>query len=116
MSSNIKKRVPKITEADKIIGERVKAVRKEKKVSQASLGKSVGVSHQQIQKYELGIDRIIASRLFKMANVLGVPITAFLYDDCPSENELLAMVWNDLPHGQVREGFISLMQSVGRLS
>ena len=46
-------------------------------MSQTRLGESLGLSFQQVQKYERGIDRISVGRLVHMAHVLDVPITYF---------------------------------------
>jgi transcriptional regulator with XRE-family HTH domain len=51
-------------------------------MSQEMLGKAVGLTFQQIQKYERGINRIGASRLFTLSKVLDVPIS-FFFDDMP---------------------------------
>jgi transcriptional regulator with XRE-family HTH domain len=49
-------------------------------LSQSELGEAIGLTFQQVQKYECGANRISASRLLEIAQVLGVPI-AFFYDD-----------------------------------
>jgi transcriptional regulator with XRE-family HTH domain len=49
-------------------------------LSQTRLGESLGLSFQQIQKYERGIDRISVGRLVHLAHVLEVPITYFFED------------------------------------
>ena len=49
-------------------------------MSQAELGDKLGVSFQQVQKYEKGVNRIGASRLQRIATVLDVPVT-FFFDD-----------------------------------
>ncbi len=59
------------------VGGRVKARRTLIGMSQTELGKHVGVTFQQIQKYEKGIDRIAASRLWVISLVLGRPISWF---------------------------------------
>ncbi len=46
-------------------------------MSQDKLGEELGVTFQQIQKYERGANRIGASRLFQMARVLGTPVSFF---------------------------------------
>lgn len=107
---------PKATEADKIIGERVQMVRERKGITQSALAKAIGLSHQQIQKYECGINRIIASRLFEIANALSVPVSSFFYEEAAYEEEELDMIWDTLPQGQIREQFIALMQTIARLS
>ncbi len=52
--------------------------------SQEKLGKAVGLTFQQIQKYERGANRIGASRLYQFSKILDVPV-AFFYDDMPAE-------------------------------
>jgi transcriptional regulator with XRE-family HTH domain len=51
-------------------------------MSQEKLGEHLGLTFQQIQKYEKGINRIGASRLFDLSNVLGVPVQ-FFYEELP---------------------------------
>jgi|SRR6056297_391266 len=68
------------TQTDRISGERVRLARKRMKFSQTTLGNAVGVTYQQIQKYENGSDRIGAARLFEVARATEQPIT-FFYDD-----------------------------------
>ena len=49
-------------------------------MSQERLGEMLGLTFQQVQKYEKGINRIGAGRLFEVAGILGVPIS-FFYED-----------------------------------
>jgi len=49
-------------------------------MSQERLGELLGLTFQQVQKYEKGINRIGAGRLFEVASILGVPIS-FFYED-----------------------------------
>lgn len=51
-------------------------------MSQEKLGEHLGLTFQQVQKYEKGVNRIGASRLFDLAKVLGVPVQ-FFYDEAP---------------------------------
>ena len=48
------------------------------------LGETLGVSYQQLQKYEKGSDRISASRLYQMSQILDVPVSYF-FEDMPDE-------------------------------
>ena len=64
------------------VGSRVRLQRMLRGISQEKLGERLGLTFQQIQKYEKGVNRIGASRLFDLANVLGVPIQ-FFYDEAP---------------------------------
>lgn len=65
---------------DKFVGARIRQRRKLLGMSQQKLAALVGVTFQQIQRYEFGQNRIGPERLLMMARVLGVPIT-FLLDD-----------------------------------
>ncbi len=62
---------------DKYVGSRVRARRIGLRMSQTNLGKAVGVTFQQIQKYENGANRIGSSNLFKIGQALGVDIGYF---------------------------------------
>lgn len=53
-------------------------------MSQEKLGEHLGLTFQQVQKYEKGVNRIGASRLFDLARVLGVPVQ-FFYDEAPAD-------------------------------
>jgi transcriptional regulator with XRE-family HTH domain len=74
-----KKRIPKGTPnlIDRYVGSRVRARRVGLRLSQTNLGQAIGVTFQQIQKYENGSNRIGASNLFKIANALGVDVAFF---------------------------------------
>ena len=63
--------------ADLYVGRQVTAVRLQSDVTQAELARAVGVSPQQLQKYENGKNRISASMLFEIATFLGVPVGRF---------------------------------------
>lgn len=64
------------------VGSRVRLRRMLLGLSQEKLGEHLGLTFQQIQKYEKGVNRIGASRLFDLAQVLGVPVQ-FFYDEAP---------------------------------
>jgi transcriptional regulator with XRE-family HTH domain len=53
-------------------------------MSQEKLGEHLGLTFQQVQKYEKGVNRIGASRLFDLSRVLGVPVQ-FFYDEAPAD-------------------------------
>ena len=63
---------------DKAIGERIRARRTELGLTQEQLAAGLDVSYQQIQKYESGASRIVASRLVALATRLEAPVTYFL--------------------------------------
>ena len=67
---------------DKHVGSRVRMRRMMISMSQEKLGERLGITFQQIQKYEKGTNRIGASRLQHIAVVLGVPV-AFFFEGAP---------------------------------
>jgi transcriptional regulator with XRE-family HTH domain len=67
-----------IREVDSYVSHRVRQRRLVLGITQSELGKMVGVAHQQIQKYEAGVDRIPANRLFDIARALGVDVGYFV--------------------------------------
>ena len=76
---------PKITEPNIIdvhVGARVRLARIETNVTQMELAAALGVTFQQVQKYEKGTNRVSASVLFKIACTLEKPIDYF-YEDAP---------------------------------
>lgn len=64
-------------EIDSIIGAKIRMYRKAAKMSQSDLAEGLGVTYQQIQKYENGTDRVSAARLYMVAQTLGVPVSDF---------------------------------------
>ncbi|QEE08127.1 helix-turn-helix transcriptional regulator [Bartonella kosoyi] len=68
------------------IGKRIRHRRMSMRLSQKELGNSLGVSFQQIQKYEKGLNRVSAGRLLEIANLLEVPMS-FFYADIIAKKE-----------------------------
>ena len=68
---------------DKHVGARVRMRRMMLKMSQTSLGNALGVTFQQVQKYEKGTNRIGAGRLQQIAGLLQVPIE-FFFEGAPA--------------------------------
>ncbi|HLI10099.1 MAG TPA: helix-turn-helix transcriptional regulator [Alphaproteobacteria bacterium] len=69
------------------VGSRVRLRRTMLGMSQEKLGEAIGLTFQQVQKYERGANRIGASRLFELSRVLDVPVS-FFFDDMPSDAAL----------------------------
>ena len=70
-------RTKSVTQVDQHVGGRVRMRRLMLKLSQTDLANGLGVTFQQVQKYEKGMNRIGASRLQQIAGVLQVPVTFF---------------------------------------
>src|SRR6185312_2919497 len=71
------------TATDSHVGMRVRLRRLTVRMSQEALGEAIGVTFQQIQKYERGTNRIGASRLHNIARVLTVPVS-FFFEGAPT--------------------------------
>jgi transcriptional regulator with XRE-family HTH domain len=71
---------------DKHVGERLMQMRREMGVSQADVGLAVGVSYQQIQKYERGFNRISVSRLWKICEYLDVT-PSYFFEGCEDRTQ-----------------------------
>ena len=71
-----------VNSIDKHFGEQIRSRRHALNMSQEHLGKELGVSFQQIQKYESGANRISATRLYEICQVFDVPI-ASMFDGIP---------------------------------
>ena len=84
------------SKADGRIGERIRLRRVELGMSQSQLGSSAGVSFQQIQKYEKGVNRVTAARLEVLADALDVE-QKFFFDepDNPERKEVESLLFID---------------------
>jgi transcriptional regulator with XRE-family HTH domain len=71
---------------DKHVGSRVRMRRMMLAMSQEKLGDALGLTFQQVQKYEKGTNRIGASRLQQISNILQVPV-AFFFEGAPDITE-----------------------------
>src|SRR5882757_6042285 len=76
------------------MGKKIRLRRVEQRISQSDLGEKLGVSFQQIQKYEKGANRVGASRLQQIATALDVPVT-FFYDSDGKTKEVESLLFLD---------------------
>lgn len=83
------------------VGTRIRLRRTLLGMSQERLGEALGLTFQQVQKYERGVNRVGASRLFDLSRVLDVPIS-FFFDDMP---ESLAAAFGGQASGRRVAGF-----------
>lgn len=124
---------------DEVIGANLIKIRRLRAVSQMELGERIGVSFQQIQKYEKGTTRISVLRLQQLAKALDVPITALLQEELPArvsgpavqygqgreagdrgdllnkEEALLLKLFRMVENKKIREGIIKQMRGIVEL-
>jgi len=82
MANKDNKKKPNPT--DTHVGSRIRLRRNMLGMSQEKLGENLGITFQQIQKYEKGTNRVGASRLQAISSILGVPV-AFFFEDLPDQ-------------------------------
>lgn len=75
---------------DRRLGQRVRTRRLEIGMSQEKLAEILGVTFQQVQKYEKGVNRIAASRLFDISGALDMPVARFFDGITPSRGGAVA--------------------------
>jgi transcriptional regulator with XRE-family HTH domain len=96
------------------VGERIRMWRTGRKISRITLGEAIGLTHQQIQKYEKGTNRIGASRLQQICSVLEIPVS-FLFEDAPRSSRGEAMPQNMIDFVKSEEG-LRLVAAYNRIA
>jgi transcriptional regulator with XRE-family HTH domain len=75
---------------DVLIGKRIRARRRELRLSLEGLGAALGITHQQAQKYETGGNRITVGTLYEIAVTLRMPVET-LWSDLPPADQVAAL-------------------------
>ena len=99
------------------VGLRIRSMRRQRSMTQDALAKSIGVTFQQVQKYERGTNRISASMLVRTARALGCAVSSLL----PPSEEAESPVLPPIPHQVMRlvgtiRGVEELVQAFGRIA
>jgi transcriptional regulator with XRE-family HTH domain len=92
------------------VGSRVRFRRMLLGMSQEKLGEKLGLTFQQVQKYEKGINRIGASRLYDLAQVLGVSVQ-FFYDEAPLSETRGGAQESSAAEGQDEHSIVEFLRS-----
>ena len=77
MSVAAKRSLAQANTVDTYVGQRIRDKRNERGMSQTEVANALGVTFQQVQKYERGTNRVGASRLFDLSRILSVPVQYF---------------------------------------
>ncbi len=113
---------------DVIVGKRIRLRRSALSISQTELAERLGLTFQQIQKYERGSNRVSCSRLVELSKALDVPIVYFFEDTGSDEGRLfdqldlriipevrrLVSAFQKIENTQERRLAIALMESMVR--
>ena len=70
----------RITALDHVVGNNIRRRRRELGFSQDTLAKALGISSQQVHKFEKGVNRVSAVRLYKLSQLLRMPMELFFRD------------------------------------
>jgi transcriptional regulator with XRE-family HTH domain len=73
---------------DVMVGKRIRLRRLQLTLSQTDLARKLGLTFQQVQKYEKGTNRVSCSRLYEIANILKVPVSFFFSDKADGRSEV----------------------------
>lgn len=112
------------------IGSLIREMRKAAGMSQMRLADKIGVSYQQIQKYEKGASKLSVPRLMQIADVFSVPVTAFLEDsrlgkvaetqaafsNLTEDEAQLLMLFRRLKRKKLKSSFLDMLRDIVRLS
>ena len=95
------------------LGSRIRLLRTGRGLSQTELGTALGITFQQVQKYERGMNRVSAARLFDLARVFAVPI-GFFFDDFPEQIATTASPSASPPLGAIVDEHHQLEREISR--
>ena len=117
------------TDADRVIGSRIAALRTAQGLSQTALGHAIGVSFQQVQKYEKGRNRVGASRLQMIADHFKVPVEIFFASVQGNDDRAgsilaffndpkvvrLILAFTSIPDETIRENILSIVKAAAAI-
>jgi transcriptional regulator with XRE-family HTH domain len=117
------------TNADAELGEKIRTRRLSAGMSQSELGNALGVTFQQVQKYEKGVNRVSATRLEEVAGALGESVSYFQAGEALSKagrelqsllsdplNLRICKALRALPNQPMRFQFVRLLESVSGIA
>jgi transcriptional regulator with XRE-family HTH domain len=103
-------------------------MRKAAGMSQMRLADKIGVSYQQVQKYEKGASKLSVPRLIQISGIFGVPVTSFLeepskvaemsasYSSLSEDEARLLMLFRRLRRKKLKESFVEMLKDIVKLS
>ncbi|MEP4191887.1 MAG: helix-turn-helix transcriptional regulator, partial [Sneathiella sp.] len=101
-----------LTNAEKVgthVGQRIRERRVQLGLKQAQIAATLEISYQQFQKYETGMKRVSAGRLFEIAQALHCPV-AWFFEDYATDITL-----SPLPHGGANRATVELVRNFNKI-
>jgi transcriptional regulator with XRE-family HTH domain len=113
-------RNPRHGALDAALGERVRRRRRELGMSQSALGGKLGITFQQVQKYENGTNRVSATMLVKLSDALGMPVIEILHEadkgapvrDAKAEDAQLLAAFSRIQSADLRAAVLTLIKGL----
>lgn len=103
-----------ISETDSLIGKIIRDRREALKVTQAQLGDAIGVTFQQVQKYERGVNRVSAATLLRVADALQCHVADLYGDADPAGTSLseraILRLWGQLQDAE-RDAVVAMIRA-----
>lgn len=110
---------PEVRKRSQEIGQKIKQGRKLKGATQEQLGQALGVTFQQIQKYEKGADRVSVPCMEMICKALDLPMSFFTGDDrvfeIPKQAQTLWQHYNALPGEAARQNILTIMKTFAEI-
>jgi transcriptional regulator with XRE-family HTH domain len=112
---------------DRLVGRNIRIFRLQKGLSQTELADALGLTFQQVQKYEKGTNRVGSGRLLKIASVLGLEVTALfkgsddvaqlnqqsVFDDLAAPQPVrLIQAFSKITNPSVRRSLVELVEGI----
>jgi len=106
---------------DKHVGQRLRERRRSLELSQQDIARMLGISYQQVQKYECGLNRISAGRLYMLANIMrvtvshfyeGVPSVEAMHSDQMGATDKMRPIVDSLPNTNIRDALGDLVRAI----
>jgi transcriptional regulator with XRE-family HTH domain len=113
------------SDADRAIGSRIAAIRSAQGMSQTTLAGALGISFQQVQKYEKGRNRIAVGRLHAIAEKLSISVEELMSDTSPNTGSSfledpdameLLMAFRKITDPTMREKVLTIVKSVAAVN
>ena len=107
---------------DTHIGQKLREIRTAAKMSQEQVGELIGVSLQQVQKYEICSNRISASKLYEFAKIFNKSLDGF-FEDCVADRDFynesdeernLIDAFNKIKNAELRSNILNLVNSISQ--
>jgi len=106
------------------VGQRIKEIRTVRSLTQSNVAEQLGISFQQLQKYETGANRVSASRMFELSKLLGVSPSFFFeglegenYESMPPmdmETARIAAILSNITNQKLKQRIHTLISEIAR--